>query len=177
MEVSKVQNKLKKLALLSGFVLFVGLLSINLGPKDANAYLTNPALGQLDVERNAEYLFVYNEDNVAHEVGDVVIYVSTATSGIRGLSITTTTTQGDAQVAGVVVNTDIAATSWGKIQTRGFCPAVNITGSSTVGALLTTSTTGELAVSTGPSSTAYIPGVFGVAITAESDGIIPAFLK
>ena len=177
-----MQDKLKKLALAFGFVVFAGLLSLNIGLKDANAILNNPALSQLDEERNALYLFVYNEDDVTHEVGDVVIFVSTATAanaGIRGLSISTTTTLGDNQVAGVVVGTDIKATSWGKIQIFGYCPIVNITGSSTVGGALITSTTGELALSTTTAiHNAYLPtAIFGVAITAESDGVIPAFLK
>ena len=151
---------------------------MNLGPKDASAYLSNPALGQLAEERNAEYLVIYNENGLALEVGDVVIFVSTASSsGILGISISTTVTEGDPQVAGVVVGNDIPATSWGKIQVRGFCPAVNITGSSTVGGALMTSSTAEVAQSSATAALEFQDAIFGVAVTAESDGTIPAFLK
>ena len=171
-------NKLEKLGLALGALLFAGAWGLILLPSDSQAYLQNPVQDIDSPERNAEYLIVYNEDNVAHEVGDVVIFASTATDGANGLSITTTTTQGDLQVAGVVAKNDIAAGSWGMIQIRGYNDAVNITGNSTVGGALITSTTGEVAISTAAvaSTPNYAPAVFGVCLTAESDGSCRAIL-
>lgn len=116
-------KKCKKIMLFSGLFLLAGVFGVsmftqssyatsggNIGPNDAN-------------KRNSNWLWVYNTDNVAHEPGDVVVWKD---GDHDGLDIATTTSYANMLVAGVVVGSTISATSWGFIQTHGYCPLVNL---------------------------------------------------
>jgi hypothetical protein len=119
---------------------------------------------------------VYNEDAVAHEVGDVVVYVSTATNGVTGLSISTTSTASDSLAAGIVGPKDCPASSWCQIQVRGYVGTINFSGTATQGQAFMTSSTAELSVSTGTVETSDIEAVLGVVLNTSSNGVADGIL-
>ena len=170
---------MKKVVFFSGALLIAGLATHFVTERAVYAFQSNPIQQDSNASSNAEYLWVFNEDTETHEVGDVVVFVSTpSTNGTRGLSISTTTTESDAAIAGVVVEKDIPTLSWGKIQTRGYNAAVNVTGTCIVGGELITSSTAETAVSSNTvASSIHVAGVFGVTLTADSDGACPSILR
>lgn len=143
--------------------------------------LNNPVAFQTDPVGNAEYIYVYNSDNVTHEVGDVVVYFDGTYDGVE---ISTTTTANNALVAGVVAIKDIPATSWGLVQVYGYHGTITTDGSVAAGDTLVTSTTGEacmtysVAQATGTltgQSNSY--GILGVALTTDSGTVGTAFIK
>lgn len=133
-----------------GRLIFAGLLSLvcfaGFKAKVVHATESNPVMAQTDYRRNANYIRVYNEDDVAHEAGDVLIYVLPASATYDGLSVSTTTSASVGRVAGVVpVGETLKASSWGRLQTYGYHPAVTIAVANSEGAELITSSTGEAA--------------------------------
>lgn len=144
-------------------------LSVLLMSVPSYARYSNPALKDSDAQRNAVYEWVYNSDNVAHEVGDVVVYKDGTYDGVE---VSTTTTAANPLVAGVVVGNTIAATSWGNIQVAGYCPTVTIGVANAAGDPLVTSTTGEAAgvldIATATTTVSAQSAVFAVAFEATT---------
>mgnify|MGYP001576053910 CR=1 FL=1 len=164
----------KKVLGLTGLLSLAALLYVGINSFKGEAYQLNSVGRDIDSERNREVIWVYNSDNVAHEVGDVVVWFDGSTQD-DGIEISTTTTANNGLVAGVVALYDIPATSWGFIQTRGYHSGVTIGVSNSAGDSLVTSGTGEasgvysLAQSTGSlANQAQIYGVFAVALEATS---------
>lgn len=129
----------------------------------------------LDYPSAGKYLRVRNSSGGALAPGDVVIW---DTSVARGDSVTTTTTQDDAKVAGVAVQ-DIANGSEGLIQTEGYSDVtvkVNGTTDISVGDGLSTFTTAKIAAK----ATSGKAGLFGFALAAyatdDSNGLIRVLL-
>jgi hypothetical protein len=156
-------------------------LSLSLTGLAAWAYQFGGGSRNIDATRNQMKIQVYNADNVAHEVGDVVVWTDGSVSD--GVEVTTTTTANNSLVAGVVVDADIPAASWGWIQTMGYHATVTVTGTVTAGDQICTSTTGEaaraytIADSTGTAAgQGEDNGVFGVALTSDSGGTVKAFI-
>lgn len=128
--------------------------------------------GKRNVDVNADCIWAYNSDNVAHEKGDVVVYFDGTNDGIE---FSTTTTANNGLVMGVVANDTIAATSYGWIQKRGYHSGITIGVANSAGDSLVTSTTGEAAgvysvaqatgTATGESQSF---GVFAVALEATT---------
>ena len=132
-----------------------------------------------DEQRHRQLLWSYNADVVAHEDGDVVVWNDGSIQD--GVEIETTTTANNGLVAGVVLG-DIAATSWGWVQTHGYHDSITV-GTVSAGDSLVTSTTGEqaaaytIAQATGTAANeGAIFGVFGVALAADSGGVAPGFI-
>ncbi len=159
---------LKKLSL---FVAILGLAGV------AEARMASGDKVLTSGGRNAEYLEVYNEDNVAHEVGDVVVYKD---GSYDGVSISTTASRNNALVAGVVAFKDIPAASWGIIQIAGYNSTVTCDTSVSAGDSLITSATGEASTTYSVlDSTATAPnnaGVFGVALADDSSSVCKVLL-
>lgn len=170
----------KKLLALS-VLLATSLLTSAVFWKKADANQAQTIGLNTDAERNRELLWVYNADNVAHEVGDVVVWTDGSISD--GVEITTTTTGNNGLVAGVVAMSDIPATTWGFIQTHGYHSGITITGSVAAGDSLVTSGTGEagatytIAQATGTAANqAIIRGVFAAALASDSGGVVKGFI-
>lgn len=168
---------LKKMLFSPLFVLAVSLAGLSVG-----AYQFGGGSVNTDEERNQIKIQVYNTDNVAHEVGDVLVWKDGSISD--GVEVSSTTTANNSLVAGVVVDNTIAATSWGWIQTSGYHGSITVTGTVTAGDLLTTSTTGEAGRTyTVVDSTGSIAGegddfgVYGVALTSDSGGTVKGFIR
>jgi hypothetical protein len=104
------------------------------------AYQFSPINNQTDAARHAQYLVVRNTDDVAHEVGDVVVWKDSTNDGV---DISTTTTAGDKLVAGVVALNDIPASSWGFIQTHGYHSGITVDVATAARDLLKASGTAE----------------------------------
>lgn len=159
---------LKKLVL---FAAFLGLAGV------VHARQLSGVGDQTDGGRNAEYLWVYNEDDVAHEEGDVLVYKD---GNYDGVSVSSTTTRNNALVAGVVAIRDIPAQSWGFIQIAGYHPAVTCDTSVAAGDSLITSATGEASTTYSVlDSTSTAPnnaGVFGIALAEDSSGLCKVLL-
>lgn len=172
-----IKKIIRKIGFFSGALLIAGMVTQFVTQKNVQAYQSNPIQSDSSPASHAEYQHVFNEDGGTHEVGDVVVWASTATNGTTGLSISTTVTEGDPLVAGVVVENDIPANSWGKIQTRGYNAAVNITGNCLVAGDLITSTTGEVAQASATVANEFVSGIFAVSLTADTDGSCRAILK
>lgn len=141
----------------------------------------NPVISSTDYRRNAEYIRVYNEDAVAHEAGDVLIYVVPASATYDGLSVSTTSTAAVPRVAGVVpVGETLRASSWGRLQVYGYHPAITIAVANSAGDALVTSTTAEAAgvytLATSTSTVGADFGVFGVALEATTSSTTVAGL-
>ena len=158
------------------------VLGLSLTTMFVGAYQFGGGSADTDTKRNQIKIRVYNLDNVAHEVGDVVVW-STASATNMGIEITTTTNANNSLVAGVVVDNDIPAASMGWILTTGYAATVTVTGTVAAGDLLTTSTTGEAARTyTIVDSTGAVAGqgedsgVFGVALSADSSGAVKAII-
>jgi hypothetical protein len=164
----------KNVAFFSGTVLVAGW--IVLAGLPGYAYQSNPIQSTDNAESHKEFLFVYNEDNVAHEVGDVVVLVTTPTLGTLGLSISTTTTAADAHGVGIVYPKDCAANSRCQIQVRGYVGTINHTGTATAREAFMTSSTAELVVSTGTVEAADVEAVMGVILNSSSDGTTDGIL-
>lgn len=129
------------------------------------------ALGSLEADNNGVTTIgggaFVNNSGSTRSVGDLVICDTTAND-----DFTTTTTVADGRVLGVVIDGSIANGVKGAIQTRG--PAlVNVTGSVARGDYLVASGTAAMAQSNGPSMR---PGVFAVALEANSGGTVIALL-
>jgi len=92
--------------------------------------------------------------------GDVVIR-----DDANDKSFTTSTTQGDRKVVGVVLDASIADLASGRIVTFGGPVKVNVTGAVARGDYLRQSATAKLAESAGA---AYVEGVFGIALTSAA---------
>jgi hypothetical protein len=136
------------------------------------AAYSNSVMNAVDGERTAEYVDVYNNDNVTHEVGDVVVLGTNSTYDIQ---IATTATANNSLVLGVIAGQDCAAASMCKVQTRGYHSGVTIGVANAAGDMLVTSTTGEaaglytIAMSSGTGANqAIIDGIFGVALEATT---------
>ena len=174
---------MKKLSLFLGMLVLSASLGNLLLSRKAHTYQFTPSGGLTDATRNRQLLFVYNSDNVTHEVGDVVVWYDGSTAD--GLEISTTATANNGLVAGVVAQADIAATTWGFIQVKGYHSAVTIGVANTAGDSLITSTTGEaagvysVAQSTGvESNQARTDGTFAVAFeTTTTSTTVKAILK
>ncbi len=167
---------MKKVVFFSGALLIAGLVTQFVSERAVYAYQSNPIQSDSNSGSHAEFQWVYNQDSIAHEVGDVVVISSNASGGTFGLSVHTTATEGDSRVVGVIVENDIPGSSWGKIQTRGFVAVVTMANDCNLGEDLITSTTLEGAVSTGSVSAAQLGGVFGVALV-DGTNACSALLK
>lgn len=148
---------------------FVGLATV----KSVSATHTNPSLSTTEAKRNANYVYVYNEDAADHEAGDVCIYVLPASATYPGLSVSTTTTANVARVAGVVpYGETLKASKWGRLQTYGYHPAVTIAVANSAGDGLITSTTAEaagvLSIATSTTTVTADHAVFGIALEATT---------
>lgn len=146
----------------------------------SHARFGNPALANTDPQRNAEFESFHNEDDVTHEVGDVVVYKDDDHDGV---DISTTTTANNSLVAGVIAVRDCPADTWCTVQTKGYHSAITVTGTVAAGDLLTTSTTGEaaraytIADSTGTTAGQGEDfGVFAVALTADASNTVKGFI-
>jgi hypothetical protein len=144
---------------------------------------SNPIMAADEARRNANYVTVYNEDTVAHEAGDVCIYVLPASATYPGLSVSTTSTANVVRVAGVVpYGETLAASSWGRLQVYGYHRAVTIAVANSEGDALVTSTTGEAAgvytLATSTTTVGADKSVFGVALEATtSSTTVKALLR
>lgn len=146
-----------------------------------HAAYSNPVQDATSPYGTAEYATVLNGDNVAHEIGDVVVFATDTTYGIK---VTTTTTANNGLVAGVIAQHDCAANSLCVVQTRGYHSGVTIGVANSAGDSLVTSTTGEatsvytIAQATGTAANqAVISGVFAVALeTTTSSTTVKAYL-
>lgn len=102
--------------------------------------------------------------------GDVAIYLGNRT-------FSTTTTQGDPKVIGVVMNeTAVIVGGEADIRHNGYCPLVNVVGAVTAGHFLECSTTATRASDAGAARTA---GSFAIALSAfagPGNGTVAAFL-
>ncbi len=133
----------------------------------------NPIQDATQGESTAEFISVYNADDVTHEVGDVVVFAANST---YDLAITTTTTANNGLVAGVIAGQDCAAATFCRVQVAGYHGGVTIGVANSAGDSLVTSTTGEAAgvysvvQATGiaGSNQATTFGVFGVALEATT---------
>ncbi len=168
----------KKLLMFSGLFLLAGFLGTA-----AYAVPSGP-IGDIDnADRNATWAFVYNNDTVAHEAGDVLVW---ADGSHDGLDVSSTTTANNGLVAGAVPSGQtLAASSWGWLQTSGYHPAITIGVANAAGDWLVTSSTPEaagvysVAQATGTSTNeSNINGAFAVALAAStSSDTVKGFLK
>ena len=132
-------------------------------------------------ESTAEYISMYNADNVTHEVGDVVVF---GTNSTYGIAITTITTANYSRVAGVIAGQDCASGQICLVKTHGYDGAVTVSVATTAGDALVTSTTGEAAgvysisQATGTAAgEAVSAGVFAIALeSTTSSTTVKAFL-
>jgi hypothetical protein len=174
----------KKLLLVAGVMAGVAMI----GGRGLYAYITNQATTATSPAANALFVPVHNEDNVAHEVGDVVVWSDNTHDGV---DVTTTTSANAPLVAGVVAIKDIPASGYGLVQVAGYHSAVTISVANSAGDALVTSTTGESAgvftvtgttTTTGTAATSTellnYRGVFGVALEAgTSSTTIKAIIR
>ena len=113
-----------------------------------------------------------NTSGGALAVGDVVVFKSVA----AGDEITTTTTQGDDKVFGMVTDA-IADTAWGGILTQGFTTRLKVDGTTdiAVGDLLGTFTTAGIAMKAAAGDMAFAIALEAYT-TNDSAGVIDAIL-
>lgn len=170
----------KKLVALSA-LLVSALMFTAITQKKADAYQFTGISSNTDAGRHRQLLWVYNPDLVAHETGDVVVW--TDGSIADGLEITTTTTANHGLAAGVVAVQDIPASSWGFIQTHGYCESINVTGTVAAGDALVTSGTAEVgqaytvAQATGTAANqSAIFGIYAVSLTSDSSNTVKGFI-
>lgn len=170
-------SKYKFLGLALALVGMAGLLVV----KPVSARLSAPVQFQTDPAINVDYIQVYNSDNVAHEVGDVVVYKVTA--GLDGIGISTTTTANNSLVAGVIAQRDCAAATYCTVQVYGYNATITIAATVSAGDALVTSTTGEGAtpytfvMSTGSlagQATSY--AVFGISLVGSTGTTTQGFI-
>jgi len=152
--------------------LALAALALGLSVTAVRAYQDNPILGQLDSGRNHRHIEVLNADNVAHEVGDVLVWKDGTYDGIE---VSSTTTANNGLVAGVVCEREMPANGVGFIQVQGYHSAITIGVANSAGDSLVTSTTGEaagvysVAQATGTASgQSQVNGVFAVALEATT---------
>lgn len=168
--MEKLMNKAR---LFAAFILVAGLFSVFTHVKHIEAYQTHAVLsGSSDASTNALYVGVKNADDVAHEIGDVVVWNDGTDDGVE---VTTTTTANHGLVAGVVALKDIPASGLGLVQVAGYHSAVTVAVATSAGDTLVTSTTGEaattytLAMATGSlTNEATTLGPFAVAFEATT---------
>ena len=158
---------------LFGLGVLFGVMSL------ASARQNNPITSNEDPTSTADYLWVYNADNVSHSTGSVVAVVTNATYGI---AIATVSTAQSATVAGVVAPDACAATSMCFIQIYGYNSGVKIGVANSLGDLLVTSTTGEKAgiysVASATGTANLNDGIFAVALEATtSSTTVKAFIR
>lgn len=180
-----MNEKMKKLALFTGTLLLAGLFSTAILVQKGKAFQLQSVAKDTSAVDHVEVQSVYNLDNVAHEVGDVVIWADG--SRVDGKEISTTTTANHPLVAGVIYGETCAATSDCLIQTRGYHAAITVAVATSAGDPLVTSTTGEgstIATITMATGTAageaidYPRGVFAVALEATTASTtVKGFLK
>lgn len=177
-------NRIKKALLLASFLTLAAFGGVLIESKRVVAYQLSGIGDAGSATRNRVLITVFNDDAVAHEVGDVVVWFDGSTHG-DGVEVTTTTTANNGLVAGVVALYDIAANSFGYIQTSGFHSAVTIGVHVDAGAALVTSTTAEavgvytIAQATGAAANqAAINGVFAVAFeTTGASTTVKALIR
>ena len=153
----KFSNRIKKALLLASFLTLAAFGGVLIESKRAVAYQLSGIGDAGGSERNRVLITVFNDDAVAHEVGDVVVWSDGSTHD-DGIEITTTTTAHNNLVAGVVALYDIPGNSFGYIQTSGYHAAVTIGVANSAGDALVTSTTAEAV------------GVFAVTGTTTTTG-------
>lgn len=163
--------------------LFIGLVTVTTAiSTGVKALINNPIGAQTDPQINAEYVNARNSDNVAHEVGDVVVWKD---STYDGIDISTTTTAANPLVAGVVAFADMgvsgAATQYGLIQVYGYNSTVATDTNVAAGDVLITDTTAErcttLTIAVATTTVTAQTGVFGVALAADSGAVGQVMLR
>ncbi len=169
-------SQILKLASFVGLAAFMGTL---MPRPSAEAALSNPVGSQTDPAINAEYIMVINNDTLAHEVGDVLVYVD---STYDGINVSSTTTAANPLVAGVVAVADIPASGAGLLQVSGYHSGVTVGVAVTAGDSLTTSTTGEaagiLTIATATTTVTAQESVFGtVFATAVTSTTCKAIIR
>lgn len=131
-----------KVGLVAALLGFAGMVLTN---KKAVADNTSGSISLTDGTMNKQTIFVYNQDAVSHSTGSVMCYIVGPSATYPGLSVSTSATAGDGKVAGIVCDRTIQASSWGFIQTRGYTPALKVTGTVAQGDTLMQSATAEKA--------------------------------
>ena len=147
-------------------VLFIATLGIvGLLGSRVSAYQQGGAAGTTDAGRAVELLWVHNDDAVAHEAGDVVVWHD---GSYDGIGVSTSVTANSSLVAGVVpYGYTLPASDWGFIQTHGYHPAITIAVANSAGDSLVTSTTAEAAgVATIAAATTTVTAQVAVFATA-----------
>lgn len=156
------------------------ILALAIAGRVYAAYM-NPIMDATSPQATAEYITVINGDTVTHEIGDVVVFATDTTYGIK---ITTTTTANNGLVAGVIAQKDCASGDLCVVQVRGYHAGVTIGVANSAGDALVTSTTGEaagvysVAQATGTSTNqSNTFGVFAIALEATtSSTTVKAFI-
>lgn len=129
--------------------------ALGLFPADVEEAL---ALCQLLNESGSHSANYTNKSGSTRNIGDVVILDPSSAYGF-----TTTTTIGNTQFLGVAVEA-ISVNALGRLATGGFCSTIRVTGTTSIGSYLRTSTTAGAAVS----SATLSQGTFGIALTSTS---------
>ncbi len=169
-------SQILKLASFVGLAAFIGLLM----PRPSlEASLANPVGSQTDPAINAEYIMVINNDAVAHEVGDILVYVD---STYDGINVSSTTSAANSLVAGVVAIADLPASGAGLLQVSGYHSGVTVNVAVTAGDSLVTTTTGEaaapLTIATATTTVTAQEAVFGtVFATAVTSTTCKAIIR
>ena len=114
-----------------------------------------------------------NASGGARTIGDVVILKAVA----DGDEVTTTTTQGDDKVFGMVTETSLADAAWGGVLTQGFTTRLKVDGTTdiAIGDLLGTFTTAGIAMKAAAGDMAFAIALEAYT-TNDSSGVIDAIL-